>query len=53
MDCVPLLAFVSAARNTHFDCVSALRCSLQNNRLNDDATRAIEAAAGSRVELAL
>ena len=58
---VPLLASASAARNTHFDCVTALRCSLQNNRLDDEARRAIEAAAGraieaaagSRVELAL
>ena len=50
---VPLLAFASAARDMHFDCMSALRCSLKDNRLDDDAKTAIEAAAGSHVKLAL
>ena len=49
----PLHATALTACNTHFDCVTALRCSLQNNHLGNDACRAIEAAAGSRVELAL
>ena len=48
-----LYSLQGANRMCTFDGTYVLCCSLQDNRLNDDAKQAVKAAAGSRVELAL